>query len=29
VTQAETEFRAAVGSEVATVVAIGLEAYAA
>jgi DNA-binding MarR family transcriptional regulator len=29
VAQAEAEFRAAVGSEVATVVAIGLEAYAA
>lgn len=28
VTQAETEFRAAVGHEVATVVALGLEAYA-
>lgn len=28
VTQAEAEFRAAVGAEVATVVAIGLEAYA-
>ena len=28
VTQAETEFRAAVGDEVATVVALGLEAYA-
>ena len=28
VAQAEAEFRAAVGSEVATVVAIGLEAYA-
>ncbi|WP_180125949.1 MarR family winged helix-turn-helix transcriptional regulator [Rhodoferax sp. BLA1] len=29
VTQAEAELRAAVGSEVATVIAIGLEAYAA
>ena len=29
VTQAETELRAAVGPEVATVIAIGLEAYAA
>ncbi len=29
VTQAEAEFRVAVGAEVATVVAIGLEAYAA
>jgi DNA-binding MarR family transcriptional regulator len=29
VTQAESEFRAAVGHEVATVVALGLEAYAA
>lgn len=28
VTQAEAEFRAAVGDEVATVVALGLEAYA-
>ena len=28
VTQAETEFRAAVGEDVATVVALGLEAYA-
>jgi len=28
VTQAEAEFRAAVGAEVATVVALGLEAYA-
>ena len=29
VAQAEAEFRAAVGDEVATVVALGLEAYAA
>ncbi len=29
VAQAEAEFRAAVGPEVATVVALGLEAYAA
>ena len=28
VTQAEAEFRAAVGAEVATVVALGLDAYA-